>query len=121
MVDEELEEVGAARAAVLKGKGKKIIFKTKIQDMEEGEWCSRFFFKKVVDTKKVVRSILAGDVEVEGERMMEEVVAFYKELYLEKSVVREEELTEYCKVVEGCLGEEKAAGLIDPVMEKEVE
>lgn len=63
-VDEELEEVRVARIQLLEDKGKGIIFKAKIQDMEEGERCSRFFFKKIPSTKKIMSLVWLRDVEV---------------------------------------------------------
>lgn len=51
-VEGELEEVREERSIFLREKGKQIIFSAKVQDMEEGEQCSRFFFKKAMGAKK---------------------------------------------------------------------
>lgn len=59
-VEEDLKEVREQRDKILKEKGKKIIFNAKIKELEEGERCTRFFFKKAFSGKKVMATVLAG-------------------------------------------------------------
>lgn len=120
-VSKELEEVKEERTKMLKEKGKSIIFNAKVREMEEGEQCTRFFFKKVFSNNKVMRSVMSGDEEVEGGKMMEEVVNFYRNLYGAQKEVPKKELTEYCAVVGKGVCEEEMQCLCDPVSEKEIE
>lgn len=55
------------------------------------------------------------------DRMVEEVASFYKDLYSDKCVSLEAEVIQYCDVVEGYLGKMDVDGLMDPVVEEEVE
>lgn len=60
-VAEELKEVREQRDKMLKDKGKRIIFNAKIKDMEEGEKCTRYFFKKAFAGKKGMATVLVGE------------------------------------------------------------
>lgn len=120
-VEEELKEVREARNMRIKERGKGIIFRAKIQEMEEGEQCSAFFFKKSFGPKKMVQSVLEGEEEVNGDRMVEAIRAFYADLYGGGRGAPVEEVREYCQVVKGNLSEEDAVMLVEPVQEEEVE
>lgn len=116
---EELEEVKAARSRMLKDKGKSVIFRARVQ--EDGEQCTRIFFKKAFSPKSVMSSVLVGEVEVEGEEVLEKVRAFYKDLYDAQKKVEEEEVRDYCQVVNNKLEEVKVEGLVKCITETEVE
>lgn len=73
---EDLKEVKDMRDKMIEDKGKSIVFNTKIKDLEKGEQCTRYFFKKAFSGKKTMATVLAGEEEVKGERLMEEVFFF---------------------------------------------
>uniref|UniRef100_A0A803JT65 Reverse transcriptase domain-containing protein n=1 Tax=Xenopus tropicalis TaxID=8364 RepID=A0A803JT65_XENTR len=56
-VDDDILLLKAEIAKTLEQKGKEIIFNSHVQHLEEGEKCSRFFFKKVMDKKELILSL----------------------------------------------------------------
>lgn len=63
-VEEEIKEVRGAREALLKERGKSIIFRAKVEQIEEDEQCSSFFFKKSFGPRKTFQSVVEGEEEV---------------------------------------------------------
>lgn len=52
-MEEDIKPVREQRNKMVKEKGKGIVFRAKIQEMEEGgETCSSYFFKKSLGPKK---------------------------------------------------------------------
>lgn len=107
-VEEEIVQVRERRNEELKRRGKELIFQAKLKDLEEGEKCSRFFFKKIFKTKGCLKSVLVQEGEVFGEEVCGAVKAFYQDLYGGGGKVRQGEAAEYCSVLEdGLSGEDK--------------
>ncbi|XP_068133776.1 uncharacterized protein [Hyperolius riggenbachi] len=103
-VEEELEEARQRMKGMLMERGKRIVYQAKVRDLEEGESCSRFFFKKVVSSRDVLESVVVDEKEVVGSEVVEEVQKFYVDLYGGGNVVSDVEMEEYCdEVLEECL------------------
>lgn len=80
-MEEDLKEAQEERRKMIKEKGKEIVFRAKVQAMEEDEKCSRFFFKKAFSPKKVMKGMMDGPEDVRGERMRDVIRNFYVDLY----------------------------------------
>lgn len=79
-VDKEIKEVRQVRNEMLKERGKGIVFKVKVEEKEEGESCSRFFFKKAFGPKKAFCKVLKREEEMNGDGMKEAMKTFYEDL-----------------------------------------
>lgn len=80
-----------------------------------------FSLIKAFSTNKVMSLVMSGEEEMREDRMLEEMASFYKKSYGVQRKVPEEELTEYCAVVNSGLEKEEAESLLDPVTERKVE
>lgn len=119
-VDEEIQQVREKRNEELKRKGKEILFKAKIKDMEEGEKCTRYFFKKVLSPKSTMAAVLVeGKVET-GTKIEETVKDFYTDLYSGKEEAKMSEIKEYCQVLEDALNPEDKEMLDCEITEPEL-
>lgn len=57
-VEEEIKEVHKARNVALKEHGRGIVFRAKVEQMEDDEKCSRYFFKKSYGAKKAFCTVV---------------------------------------------------------------
>lgn len=76
-VEEEIQQVRMERNKDLRQRGKEIIFRAKVRDMEEGEKCTQQFFKKALNPRGFFSAIESQGREVKGEEMKEEIRLFY--------------------------------------------
>ena len=70
-------------------KSKGIILRSKEQETEEGEKCTRYFFKKIISKGMVIEQLRFGRSATTTQQINETVKEFYKELYKEKPVCRD--------------------------------
>lgn len=58
------------------------MFKAKVKHLEQGEKCSRFFFKKLCREKGVLEGVYGEDGSVcKSDEVLEHVTKFYENLY----------------------------------------
>lgn len=81
--EDEIEGIKKEINNWLERRGKEIIFNARVKELEEGEKCSRFFFKKCVNRKSLIEKI---DEEIEMEGILYKVFEFYDNLFKEKKI-----------------------------------
>ena len=100
---EELEEVSREMAARSEEGSRSVMFRCKEREIDEGETCSRYFFKKVMDRGSGMRGLKdeEGEVVRDIQGMLLGVVErFYSDLFGEKEV-SEDRIEEVLQRVEG--------------------
>lgn len=71
-------------------RNKGLILRSKEKDLEEGEKCTRYFFKRILTNKGVITNLKNGEKEARNtEEILEEVETFYADLYNKKEVTEE--------------------------------
>lgn len=82
-------------------KSKGVILRSKEKEIEEGEKCTRYFFKKIINKGGAILKLKteSGRTAETTEEIKEIIESFYKELYREK-VVKQDTITETLKYIE---------------------
>ncbi|KAI5102199.1 hypothetical protein C0J45_7551 [Silurus meridionalis] len=84
---EELNEVKREMSVLAETKGKGIILRSKERELEEGEKCTRYFFKKIISKGGAFTKLnVAGRETEKMEEILEGIETFYEELYSPKQV-----------------------------------
>ncbi|KAG5830188.1 hypothetical protein ANANG_G00307420 [Anguilla anguilla] len=88
---EELEQIKNEMAVLMENKCKNVIFRSKEKEIDEGEKCTRYFFKKIMSRKILMKGLKGEDGVVKNGKndMLEAVEEFYGKLFGEKEVVEE--------------------------------
>ena len=83
-----INEVKQEMLILAETKSKGIILRSRERDIEEGEKCTRYFFKKIINRGEGMVKLKREDGEVveDVEKMKEVVEAFYSNLYSEKNI-----------------------------------
>lgn len=70
---------------------KGIILRSKERNIEEGEKCTRYFFKKILNKSGAIIKLKnkKGEEKIKTEDILEIVEDFYEELYKEKEIENE--------------------------------
>lgn len=87
----EIKEVKKEMALLAEQKSKGVILRSKERELEEGEKCTRYFFKKIVSKGRTMTGLKNKDgfLKTDTEGMKEVVEDFYGELFGEKVVCEE--------------------------------
>ena len=88
---EEVGEVRREMAALAEKRGQEIMFRSREKEIEEGETCSRYFFKKMMAKGAAMKGLKGEDgvVATDREEMVGIVEAFYTHFFAKKEVVEE--------------------------------
>uniref|UniRef100_A0A803K7Y7 Reverse transcriptase domain-containing protein n=1 Tax=Xenopus tropicalis TaxID=8364 RepID=A0A803K7Y7_XENTR len=115
-VDKEISIVKQSIKNSLDEKARNVIFKTRVQHVEENEKCTRYFFRKIESSRELI-------TEIEGEKsrggILKHVFHFYQNLYSTKNIdsdFMEDALNDITLV----LNHDDANGLNDFITEKEL-
>ncbi|KAJ1166966.1 hypothetical protein NDU88_007359 [Pleurodeles waltl] len=113
-VDDELEETRKGLAEHFREESRKIIFRTRTENLEKDEKCNSFFFKKLhsahiplVELRDSEGNLLSGK-----EHVMRVITDFYGKLYSPKSSERSQ-VDSFLKGISKTLSLEEREGLID--------
>ncbi|KAJ1166981.1 hypothetical protein NDU88_007374 [Pleurodeles waltl] len=114
-VDDELEETRKGLAEHFREESRKIIFRTRTENLEKDEKCNSFFFKKLhsAHTPLVELRDSEGNLQSGKERVMRVITDFYGELYSPKSSERSQAAS-FLKGISKTLSPEERGGLNAP-------
>ncbi|KAJ1099728.1 hypothetical protein NDU88_004827 [Pleurodeles waltl] len=114
-VDDELEETRKGLAEHFREESRKIIFRTRTENLEKDEKCNSFFFKKLhsAHTPLVELRDSEGNLQSGKEHVMRVVTDFYGELYSPKSSERSQ-ADSFLKGISKTLSPEEREGLNAP-------
>jgi len=84
----EIEEVKKEMQKICEVESKGIILRSRERDLEEGEKCSRYFFKKIVSRGNAITKLKTkeGETKANTNDIQKIVEEFYTELYAEKEI-----------------------------------
>lgn len=87
-VNDDIKEIKSKLKELFEKRCKAVMFRSKVQYIEENEKCTRFFYKKIVDKKKAMTGLKDedGNIKKDTKRMIEVVEDFYSTLYKEKNI-----------------------------------
>ncbi|KAJ1217840.1 hypothetical protein NDU88_005427 [Pleurodeles waltl] len=111
-VDDELEETRKGLTEHFREESRKIIFRTRTENLKKDEKCNSFFFKKLhsAHTQLVELQVLEGNLQSGKEHVMGFVTHFYGELYSPKSSERSQ-VDSFLKGISKTLSPEEREGL----------
>ncbi|KAJ1129654.1 hypothetical protein NDU88_008020 [Pleurodeles waltl] len=114
-VDDELEETRKGLAEHFREESRKIIFRTRTENLEKDEKCNSFFFKKLhsAHTPLVELRDSEGNLQSGKEHVTRVVTDFYGELYSPKSSERSQ-ADSFLKGISKTLSPEEREGLNAP-------
>ena len=86
--NDEIREVKKEMVLMAEEVSKGVILRSKERDLEEGEKCTRYFFKKIISRSNVLTSIKDkdGSLKTDTKQITKVVEDFYDELFGEKEV-----------------------------------
>lgn len=89
--NDEIREVKKEMSILAEEKSKGVILRSRERELEEGEKCTRYFFKKIVSKGGILTSLKKedGELATSTEEILNVVEGFYGELFSEKSTDRE--------------------------------
>ncbi|KAJ0055440.1 hypothetical protein NL108_018665 [Boleophthalmus pectinirostris] len=87
-VNDEIKEIKNEMSKLAEIKSKGIIKRAREQEIEEGEKCTRYFFKKILSKNKTILTLKKenGELTKNNEEIKKTVESFYSELYKEKEI-----------------------------------
>lgn len=99
--NDEIKEVQKEMLKIAERESKGIILRSKERNIEEGEKCTRYFFKKILNKSGAIIKLknTKGEEKTKTEDILEIVEDFYEELYKEK-VTENEVLKEVLTFIE---------------------
>jgi len=104
----EINEIKRVMSAYEQEKSKGVILRSKEQELEEGEKCTRYFFKKIITKGGGITRLKTGGEEVKDtEGILKQVEHFFSELYNEK-IVEEDAVKEILTLLETKINKECA-------------
>ncbi|KAJ1166947.1 hypothetical protein NDU88_007340 [Pleurodeles waltl] len=114
-VDDELEENPKGLAEHFREESRKIIFRTRTENLEKDEKCNSFFFKKLHSAHIPLVELRdsEGNLQSGKERVMRVITDFYGKLYSPKSSERSQ-VDSFLKGISKTLSPEEREGLIAP-------
>ncbi|KAJ1212636.1 hypothetical protein NDU88_000291 [Pleurodeles waltl] len=114
-VDDELEETRKGLAEHFREESRKIIFRTRTENLEKDEKCNSFFFKKLHSARTPLVELRdsEGNLQSGKEHVMRVVTDFYGELYSPKSSERSQ-ADSFLKGISKTLSPEEREGLNAP-------
>lgn len=85
---EEMQEVKKEMSNLVEANSRSFIFRCKEKEIEEGEKCTRYFFKKIMIREKVILNLKDknGTTMTDTKGILNVVEEFYEELYKEKNI-----------------------------------
>ena len=86
--NEEIREVKAQMSVLAEIKAKGVLIRSKEREIEEGEKCTRYFFKKIINGGEGILKLKKGNGEYTKtqEEIMTQIECFYGELYNRKNI-----------------------------------
>lgn len=98
---EEIKQIKTEMSVLAEIKSKGVILRSREREIEEGEKCTRYFFKKIVNKRGTILSLKKenGCTAETTKEIKETVEDFYKKLYGEKHI-NKDTMTEVLKSIE---------------------
>ncbi|KAJ1144821.1 hypothetical protein NDU88_011115 [Pleurodeles waltl] len=112
-VHDELEDTRKGLAEHFREESRKIIFRTRTENLEKDEKCNSFFFKKLHSAPLVELRDSEGNLQSGKEHVMRVVTNFYGKLYSPKSSERSQ-VDSFLKDISKTLSPEEREGLNAP-------